>query len=210
MRPSLVAEVIRVCITNRRPLLLWGPPGVCKSDLVRQGADQLHRELVDPRPAQIDPVDLRGLPRFQGDFTHWAPPGFLPRGDSTAVLFLDELAQAPTMVQNACLQLILDRAVGEYRLPDGVAVIAAANRQADRAGASRITTALANRFYTHIEIDVSNEDWQSWALEAGVPAVVRNFLKIPADTTTRLQSPRMRTLAGASRPRAPGSGSANK
>jgi hypothetical protein len=120
-------------------------------------------------------VDLRGLPRIQGDSALWCPPAFLPKG-GTGVLFLDELAQAPPLVQAACLQLTLDRRVGEYELPEGWSVVAASNRAEDRAGAHRLITPLLNRF-VHLDLEVSHDDWQDWAVQAGVAPEVRSFLR---------------------------------
>jgi MoxR-like ATPase len=92
------------------------------------------------------------------------------------VLFLDELAQAAPLVQAACLQLTLDRRVGEYELPDGWSVVAASNRAEDRAGTHRLISPLLNRF-VHLDLDVSPEDWQQWAVAAGVAPEVRAVLQ---------------------------------
>src|SRR4029079_8083765 len=92
------------------------------------------------------------------------------------VLFLDELAQAPPLVQAACLQLTLDRRVGEHELPAGWSVIAASNRAEDRAGTHRLISPLLNRF-VHLDLEVSNEDWQAWAVASGIAPEVRAFLR---------------------------------
>ncbi len=118
MRPRDVSKVLSSLILARKPVYLWGSPGGGKSEVVRQAADRLKLKLVDVRATLLDPVDLRGLPKVTKDRAEWCPPSFLPRsGDG--VLFLDELAQAPPMVQAACLQLVLDRRIGEYELPAG-------------------------------------------------------------------------------------------
>jgi hypothetical protein len=156
-------------------LFIWGPPGIGKSDLVRQAAAALKLQLIDVRAVLLDPVDLRGIPAVNGDHrAHWCLPDFLPR-DGKGILFLDELAQAPPLVQSACLQLTLDRRIGEYELPEGWIVIAASNRQEDRAGAHRLITPLLNRFI-HLDLEVSVDDWQSWALANGVLPEVRSFI----------------------------------
>jgi len=80
---------------------------------------------------QLDPVDLRGLPRISADRAEWVPPKFLPF-NGEAILFLDELTSAPQMTQAGCYQLVLDRKFGEYRLPDGWVVIAAGNPASER------------------------------------------------------------------------------
>ena len=175
MKPSEVARALAALVPTRRPVYLWGPPGCGKSSVVRQAADTLGLALVDVRATLLDPVDLRGLPRLDGDAAVWCPPAFLPRAGE-GLLFLDELAQAAPLVQAACLQLTLDRKVGEYELPDGWSVVAASNRAEDRAGTHRLITPLLNRF-VHLDLDVSADDWQAWAVAAGVSPEVRAFLR---------------------------------
>src|SRR4051812_12015356 len=97
MSPSEVARALCALVPARRPVYVWGPPGVGKSSVVRQAAESLDLDLIDLRATLLDPVDLRGLPRFAGDAAVWCPPAFLPRGGQ-GVLFLDELAQAPPAV----------------------------------------------------------------------------------------------------------------
>jgi MoxR-like ATPase len=169
-----VTKALAALVPTRRPIYLWGPPGVGKSSLVRQAAGGLGLGLLDVRATLLDPVDLRGLPRLDGDAAVWCPPAFLPR-TGEGVLFLDELAQAAPLVQAACLQLTLDRRVGEYELPDGWSVVAASNRAEDRAGIHRLISPLLNRF-VHVDLDVSPEDWQRWSVSAGVAPEVRSFL----------------------------------
>lgn len=175
MKPSEIARALAALVPTRRPVYLWGPPGCGKSSVIRQAAAMLGQELVDVRATLLDPVDLRGLPRVTKDTAVWCPPAFLPK-TGEGVLFLDELAQAAPLVQAACLQLTLDRKVGEYELPDGWTVIAASNRAEDRAGTHRLITPLLNRF-VHLDLDVSADDWQTWAVTAGVSPEVRAFLR---------------------------------
>ena len=136
MRPSHVCEALHHLVRIRQPVFLWGPPGVGKSRLVADVARRQGRKLYDLRAVLLDPVDLRGLPRISDEgITSWCVPEFLPHPQDTeeGILFLDELNAAPPLVQAACYQLILDRRVGQYRLPDGWAVVAAGNRESDRA-----------------------------------------------------------------------------
>src|SRR3954447_4944393 len=175
MKPTDIARALAALVPSRRPVYVWGPPGCGKSSVVRQAATTLSFDLVDVRATLLDPVDLRGLPRLDGETAVWCPPAFLPRSGE-GVLFLDELAQAPPLVQAACLQLVLDRRVGEYELPPGWCVIAASNRQEDRAGAHRLISPLLNRF-VHLDLEVSHDDWHDWAVQANVAPEVRSFLR---------------------------------
>lgn len=175
MRPSDIARALAALIPSQRPIYIWGPPGCGKSSVVRQAAAALSLDLIDVRATLLDPIDLRGLPRLDADSAVWCPPAFLPRGGK-GLLFLDELAQAAPLVQAACLQLVLDRRIGEYELPDGWSVVAASNRAEDRAGTHRLISPLLNRF-VHLDLEVSAEDWQSWAVSSSVVPEVRSFLQ---------------------------------
>lgn len=176
MKPSELSAALAALIPTSHPVFLHGPPGVGKSSLVRQAAERLGLDVCDVRAVLLDPVDLRGIPAVNGDHrAHWCQPDFLPR-DGQGVLFLDELAQAPPLVQSACLQLTLDRRIGEYTLPEGWTVIAASNRAEDRAGAHKLISPLLNRF-VHVDLEVSVDDWQEWALQSGVSADVRSFIR---------------------------------
>lgn len=176
MKPSNVQTSLKILIKCRQPVFLWGPPGVGKSQVVQQITRELEVDCTDVRAVLLDPVDLRGLPHINGDHrAHWATPDFLPQ-DGKGVLFLDELNAAPPLVQAACYQLVLDRRIGEYILPEGWAVIAAGNRESDRAVTHRMPSALANRF-VHINFEADVEDWTAWALRHGIKNEVIAFLR---------------------------------
>lgn len=179
MTPSRIVSALQTLIAIRQPVFLWGPPGVGKSQVVARVAAREGYALRDIRAVLLDPVDLRGLPRLSDDGRAvWCPPSFLPGADAPArgIIFLDELNAAPPLVQAACYQLILDRAIGEYRLPDGWAVVAAGNREKDKAVSWRMPSALANRM-VHLEFEASLDDWLFWAQEASIRPEVCAFLR---------------------------------
>ena len=163
--PKGAKKSIRHAIKMRRPVFLWGPPGIGKSDLVKQIGDDSNREVIDVRLALWEPTDIKGIPYYnaeQGKMV-WAPPAELPIDpESTAIIFLDELNSAPPAVQAAAYQLVLNRRVGTYVLPKGVDVVAAGNREGDRGVTYRMPAPLANRFL-HLEMKVDFDDWQDWA-----------------------------------------------
>ena len=179
MTPSQIVLALHTLVAIRRPVFIWGAPGVGKSRVVASVAEDLGMALRDVRAVLIDPVDLRGIPRISSDGrTVWCPPDFLPgpSDPERGILFLDELNAAPPLVQAACYQLILDRRVGEYRLPDGWAIVAAGNREGDRAVTHRMPTALANRM-VHLDFDVSLDDWLDWAERSGIRPEISAFLR---------------------------------
>jgi hypothetical protein len=173
--PKAAKRSIRKAISTRRPVFLWGPPGIGKSDIVKQIGEDAGREVIDVRLALWEPTDIKGIPYYnveKGTMV-WAPPSELPMDpESTAIIFLDELNSAPPAVQAAAYQLILNRRVGTYSLPKGVDIVAAGNREGDRGVTYRMPAPLANRFI-HLEAKVDFDDFQEWAVMNAVhPEVV--------------------------------------
>ena len=166
----------------KRPVFLWGPPGIGKSEVVSDITDELGGYMVDLRMAQMEPTDIRGIPFFnkENGKMDWAEPVDLPSEELAAqypivVLFLDEMNSAPPAVQAAGYQLILNRRVGKYKLPDNVVIVAAGNRDSDKGVTYRMPMPLANRF-VHIEMRPDFASWQAWAVNKGIHRDVVGYL----------------------------------
>lgn len=172
-------------------VMLWGPPGVGKSQAVRQIGKDIERttgkkvKITDVRLLLFNPIDLRGIPTSNADKTLaiWLKPQIFQMDDSkdiVNILFLDEISAAPQSVQAAAYQITLDRVVGEHKLPDNCIVIAAGNRVTDKSVSFKMPKALANRLL-HIEVEGSFESWINWAEKSGVNEKVRGFLSFRTD-----------------------------
>jgi len=175
MKPSELYEALLALISERVPVHIWGASGVGKSQIVGQVSRYLNWQFLDVRAVQLDPVDLRGLPRVFDDKTEWVPPNFLPRSGK-GILFLDELTSAPQMTQAACYQLVLDRKLGDYELPEGWVVIAAGNPASERGVHFAMPRPLRNRF-VHLDLEPDFEDWCRWAVIAGIRPEILAFLR---------------------------------
>ena len=167
-------------------VMLWGPPGVGKSQAVRQIAKEIGEKtgktvnVTDVRLLLFNPIDLRGIPTANADKTLavWLKPQIFQMDasdDIVNILFLDEISAAPQSVQAAAYQITLDRVVGEHKLPDNCIVIAAGNRVTDKSVAFKMPKALANRLM-HIEIEGSFSSWKQWAISSGINDKVVGFL----------------------------------
>ena len=184
-------------INNGLPLkqmpsvMLWGPPGVGKSQGIRQIAKEIEANtgkkvnVTDVRLLLFNPIDLRGIPTANADKTLavWLKPQIFQLDESDDVvniLFLDEITAAPQSVQAAAYQITLDRVIGEHRLPDNCIVIAAGNRTTDKSVAFKMPKALANRLL-HLEIEISFESWKQWAVRSGINGKVLGFLSFRQD-----------------------------
>jgi len=161
---------IRVAMRKQRPVFLWGPPGIGKSELIADICNQLGGKLYDLRLALMDPSDLKGVLYYNTEqhTATWSAPPDLPTAEEAAkypivVLFLDEMNSAPPATQAAAYQLVLNRRVGTYKLPDNVVVVAAGNRDTDRGVTYRMPAPLANRFI-HLTLRPDFETWQNWAV----------------------------------------------
>lgn len=172
-------------------VMLWGPPGVGKSQGVRQIAKEIEKEtgktvkITDVRLLLFNPIDLRGIPTANADKTLaiWLKPQIFQMDDSddiVNILFLDEISAAPQSVQAAAYQITLDRVVGEHKLPDNCIVIAAGNRVTDKSVSFKMPKALANRLL-HIEIEGSFDSWLNWAEKSGINRKVIGFLSFRTD-----------------------------
>lgn len=206
MRPALLlrileCEFISTAEGHHTPVMLWGPPGVGKSQMVAHIAKRHQVPMIDIRLSQMEPSDLRGIPFRVEDRVEWAIPAMLPdaqRHGHTGILFLDEITSAPPAVSAAAYQLILDRRLGEYQIPQHWAIFAAGNRQGDRGVTYSMPAPLANRF-SHFEVDTHLDDWVAWAYQSGIDERLIAFLRFrpellfdfdPAHNPVAFPSPR--------------------
>ncbi len=190
---KLLSEAYIRLIENETPLktmpsvMLWGPPGVGKSQAVRQISKNIETKtgkkcfVTDVRLLLFNPIDLRGIPTANADKTLaiWLKPQIFQMDDDESVvniLFLDEISAAPQSVQAAAYQITLDRVIGEHKLPENCIVIAAGNRVSDRSVANKMPKALANRLM-HIEVETSVKNWIKWAQSSDIHPDIIGFLK---------------------------------
>ncbi len=182
-------------IRNNQPIqtmpsvMLWGAPGVGKSQAIRQLGKEIANatgktvNIQDVRLLLFNPIDLRGIPTKdekpgEEPLAKWLKPEIFQMDTSDNViniLFLDEISAAPASVQAAAYQITLDRRIGEHQLPDNCIVIAAGNRVTDKSVAYKMPKALANRLL-HIDVKVNFDSWKDWAIKKGINPKVIGFL----------------------------------
>ena len=172
-------------------VMMWGAPGVGKSQAVKELADKLALSLnkkvvvTDVRLILFNPVDLRGIPTasVSKEFAIWLKPKIFdmnPSKDVVNILFLDEISAAPPSVQAAAYQITLDKKIGEHVLPANCIVIAAGNRVTDKSVAYQMPKALANRLM-HFEIASDFDSWNAWAVTHNIHPYILGYLKFKPD-----------------------------
>lgn len=163
--------------TKNNAVFIWGAPGIGKTEILRQVADELGCVVQEWHLSQIEPTDFRGIPKIENikgsgdprdERTVTKLPSLFPTDNGPngkgGIMFFDEMNRAPKMVLSAALSLALSGTIGDYTLPDYWIVIAAGNRQSDlgSAGATTIEPALANRF-AHVNYAPKLKSWMKWA-----------------------------------------------
>ena len=206
INPSRLVTAIQHSINRQRPLFIWGQPGIGKSDIVAHVAKMQKRPLIDIRLPLMEPTDIRGIP-YLADIKvynkdgklvkddngvpmtdkefRWSTPSDLPTDEaSRALVFFDEMSAAPPSVQAATYQIILNRRIGNYKMPKDVVIVAAGNRVKDKGVAYNMPMPLANRF-THLTLDVDVDDWKEWATLNRVHKDVVGYISFqPGDLNT--------------------------
>jgi hypothetical protein len=181
--PKAAKRAVQKAFKHNRPLFLWGPPGIGKSEIVHQIGKTIDAHVIDIRLSLWDPTDIKGIPYFDSTINKmvWAPPSELPDEQMASqyknvIHFMDEMNSAAPAVQAAAYQLVLNRRVGTYKLPDNVLIVAAGNREADKGVTYRMPAPLANRFI-HLEMKVDFDDWFDWATTNRIHKDVAGFLQ---------------------------------
>jgi hypothetical protein len=182
--PSDLVKELRANALADIPSMIWGPPGIGKSDIAYQFASSMNAKLFELRANLFDPVDVRGglkvVEQEDGTYrTRYGVPEDYPDTDyqGAVVLFIDELPNAPKATQNALLQLLLNKRIGTYELPANTIIIAAGNRAQDRAAVHEMPTPVRNRF-AHYTLEPTVDDWVKWAMNHGVHDSITSFIRM--------------------------------
>lgn len=185
MRSKFLKKALRAAYRSRIPSFMWGPPGVGKSAVVRQVAEELGVEFMDLRLLYHDPSDFKfPVVDVAERMVFWVNSIFPKDPNWKGIICLEELPLCDRLLQAITMQATLDRMVGEYKIPAGASFVACGNRIQDKAGVNRLLTPVLNRFM-HLDMEVSTEDWVEWALEANVHWLVRGYLQFKSSSLHR-------------------------
>jgi MoxR-like ATPase len=195
-----IKRMYDIALALNDSLMQWGAPGVGKSQAVQQWNAEKVREykariaagekikpwnpdVCDVRLSMKEPVDMVGIPVLSKDengkvATVWATPSVWPQGNeySGGVIHLDEMNQGQAAILNAAFQLIQDRALGEYKVPDGYIIIGSSNTSAYNNTVTEFSIPLSNRF-SHFNIKPDFNSWFQYRMDNGGNPEIMTFLK---------------------------------
>jgi hypothetical protein len=213
MGPKELGRVLEKCVEHKEPVLIKGAPGVGKTDVVEQVSEKTGMDLIVLHPVVSDPTDFKGMPAIV-EFNDKKRAVFLPFGElrkmmsakKPTIVFLDDLGQAPNLVQAACMQLLLARQINGKKISDDIVFVAATNRRQDRAAVTGILEPVKSRFTTILEMQPEKDDWIEWALTHDMPEKIVGFVNFRPNllmteeaTSEIVNHPSPRTIAAAGR-----------
>jgi len=178
--PSELLEILYYYIKNKQPVLIKGAPGIGKTDIVKQIGKKLNANVLISHPVVSDPTDYKGMPAIVNDRAEFLPFGDLRaliEADKLTIAFLDDVGQAPAVVQASLMHLLLSRAINGKAISDHVTFIAATNRKQDKAGVSGILEPVKSRFATILELEPDLTDWCCWAIKNKMPFQLIAFIR---------------------------------
>lgn len=182
MKPSELATVMEFAIQNKKPLIIVGPPGIGKTDIITQVAEKLNRELMVMYPTTSDPTDFRGLPVLDPEtgratFMPFDELWHIIEAGGPTVVLLDDFGQANPSVQAACMHMLLARHIGSHAVSEHVSFMIASNDRTHHAGVAGILEPVKSRAMSIIHLKADLEDWISWALNNDIAPEVIAYMR---------------------------------
>jgi hypothetical protein len=156
-----IKKVLKLAYRARKAVLLEGPTGIGKSEIIRQTAQEFGIDIIVLDLSLLEPPDLVGLPIIEDGRTRYATPHILPK-TGAGILLLEELNRAESMIQQPALQLLTARTLHDYELPEAWSIVAAINPEDEDYQVNPLDPALRARFL-NVKLRADRKNWLDWA-----------------------------------------------
>lgn len=170
---------------KKKSALIIGASGIGKSQITQNIAREKGCNFIDFRLLTMSETDLKGIPFPSEDnkkaiFLHLDIFPDEERDGKEGILLLEELTSANRSLMSTLYQLVLDREIGGYKLPDGWMIVATGNREEDSGEFYVMPAPLADRFLIY---ELSNsgtefvDDWVDWAYDNEIAVEIIAFIR---------------------------------
>ena len=173
---------------NRLPFFLLGWPGIGKTAIVKQVAEELSLGYVSFSLTHHTRNSLLGLPVIKelkagGRYTEFTMSEIIAavmkecdKGHNEGILMLDEFNCVSETILPTMLAFLQTKNIGEYKLPEGWCIVLAGNPPECNKSARSLDTALTDRV-RKLSIEFKAEDFLEFAKERGFHPAIVEYLK---------------------------------
>lgn len=169
-------KVVKYAIENGLRLYAEGQAGIGKSAIAKAVSDTKERKVVDLRASTIDVGDLlmRIPNREQTAMVELTNQAL--QSEKPYTLLLDEFRHADASIRRMFYQILWDGKIGDYKLPDGIAILALSNPTSE-VDTEDLELPLMDRFDIKLEVQFDFDEWKEWAFNNEIHPDVLAFLE---------------------------------
>ena len=175
LKPKELLADLEFHFDQKKPVMIWGAPGIGKTDIIKQLANKLGVPVILIDLSRMDPLDIGGLPVptkavgaggeeidvFTSAIVDVWPRSNGPDGKG-GIIFFDEFNNSSERTMNASHNLLLGSSIGKYKLPSQWVIFAAGNRHSDNPRVTSLSTPVSNRL-AHVNLITDVEEFEKWA-----------------------------------------------
>ncbi|MBP1577996.1 MAG: AAA family ATPase [Oscillospiraceae bacterium] len=190
-------------IEKQRPVFLMGPPGIGKTAIMQQIAQELDVGLVSYSMTHHTRQSALGLPfiakRSYGgveyEISEYTMSEIIASiydlieetGKTEGILFIDEINCVSETLAPAMLQFLQYKTFGKHRVPDGWIVVTAGNPPEYNKSVREFDIATWDRL-KRIDVEPDYEAWREYAAEMQVVPSILTYLDIKKDDFYRIET----------------------
>lgn len=186
----------RIPVVRQRPIFLLGAPGIGKTAIMEQIAQELGIALVSYSMTHHTRQSALGLPFIKqkkyGDIEYDVSEYTMSEiiasiydimensGVREGILFLDEINCVSETLAPSMLQFLQYKVFGKHRVPDGWVIVTAGNPPEYNKSVREFDVVTMDRLKV-IPVEADYVTWKSYAAEKGIHSSILNFLELKKD-----------------------------
>lgn len=190
-------------VVRQRPVLLIGPPGVGKTQIMEQISQECRIGLVSYTITHHTRQSAIGLPfieRKEYGGREYAVTEYTmseivasvyekmeQSGLKEGILFIDEINCVSETLAPAMLQFLQAKTFGSHKIPEGWIIVAAGNPPEYNKSVRDFDIVTLDRI-RRIEVEPDFEVWKEYAVQAGVHPAIRTYLNVRSQNFCQIET----------------------